>query len=395
MATNPFVFGSLALDEAFADREAELRELRSDLLNGQDVVVFAPRRYGKTSLVLQAAQHAMQERVLVAYCDLSRAPTKERLAAKLAQAIHDDIASLAFRAKERALAVFRGLRVQPTVELDPESGGLTFTFEPSLRRQSDIDETIERLLELPARIAADRDRRAALVFDEFQEITTLDPQFPRLLRAVFQAQPQIAHVYLGSRRHLMERIFSDENEPFWRSAKHMEIGPIPADAFVVFLAERFRATGKALSEPAARRMLELTGGHPYGTQQIAYFTWEAVEPGASAFAEHVDGALETLLRSEHRHFTRIWEESTRNERVLLLALADGPGRPYSEELRRRYSLPSETNVQRALTGLVREELVAREGDTYRIVEPFLAEWLLREQAADRDVLAALGSRRRR
>jgi hypothetical protein len=46
---NPFQFGALALDEAFTDREAEIAELRADVRNGQDVVVFAPRRYGKSS----------------------------------------------------------------------------------------------------------------------------------------------------------------------------------------------------------------------------------------------------------------------------------------------------------------------------------------------------------
>ena len=45
--TNPFRYGSLALDDAFTDREAELVELESDVRNGQDVVLFAPRRYGK------------------------------------------------------------------------------------------------------------------------------------------------------------------------------------------------------------------------------------------------------------------------------------------------------------------------------------------------------------
>ena len=44
MPTNPFRFGGLALDEAFADREAEVQELKFDVLNGQDVVIFAPRR---------------------------------------------------------------------------------------------------------------------------------------------------------------------------------------------------------------------------------------------------------------------------------------------------------------------------------------------------------------
>ena len=48
--TNPFRYGALALDEAFTDREAEISELKADVRNGQDVVIFAPRRFGKTSL---------------------------------------------------------------------------------------------------------------------------------------------------------------------------------------------------------------------------------------------------------------------------------------------------------------------------------------------------------
>src|ERR1043166_1250895 len=85
--TNPFTFGALALDDAFTDRKAELAALASDLRNGQDVLVFAPRRYGKSSLVLRAAQEALADGVLVAYCDLMRTPTKERFASALARTI--------------------------------------------------------------------------------------------------------------------------------------------------------------------------------------------------------------------------------------------------------------------------------------------------------------------
>ncbi len=48
-----------------------------------------------------------------------------------------------------------------------------------------------------------------MVFDEFQEIVDIDPNLPRFMRAVFQRQPDVAHVYLGSKRHVMERIFND------------------------------------------------------------------------------------------------------------------------------------------------------------------------------------------
>ena len=57
--TNPFTVGALALDDAFTDREDELGDLVRDLENGQDVLVYAPRRYGKSSLVLRAAQEAL------------------------------------------------------------------------------------------------------------------------------------------------------------------------------------------------------------------------------------------------------------------------------------------------------------------------------------------------
>jgi AAA+ ATPase superfamily predicted ATPase len=42
------------LDEAFTDRARELGELERDIVNGQDVVILAPRRYGKSSLVWRA-----------------------------------------------------------------------------------------------------------------------------------------------------------------------------------------------------------------------------------------------------------------------------------------------------------------------------------------------------
>ena len=82
---------------------------------------------------------------------------------------------------------------------------------------------------MPGRIAADRDRRVALVLDEFQEVVEIDPGLIKLMRSVFQEQPEVAHVYLGSKRHMMRRIFNDENEPFWRSAKQTELGVIPPE----------------------------------------------------------------------------------------------------------------------------------------------------------------------
>ena len=73
---NPFRYGALALDEAFTNREDEIRELTRDILNGQDVVVLAPRRYGKTSLLWRVMQEVVKKKVLVAQVNLMATPTK-------------------------------------------------------------------------------------------------------------------------------------------------------------------------------------------------------------------------------------------------------------------------------------------------------------------------------
>jgi hypothetical protein len=297
--TNPFRFGDLALDEAFTDRESELRELQADVRNGQNVVVFAPRRYGKSSLIWRAAQELVTRGVLVAQVDLMRTPTKERLAEKLSKTIHEEIASPLLRAAER-LRIFAGLRIRPTVTVDPEDGSVSFSFGARAATE-DIDATLEELLALPGRLAAQRDRRAALVIDEFQEIVDIDPGLVRSMRSVFQEQPDVAHVFLGSKRHMMERIFNDENEPFWRSAKQIELGVIAPERFTPFAIERFAGTGKQLSEPACAEIMQLTGGHPYATQELLYALWEETGRGESAQAALGERPLQPAVGARKRN----------------------------------------------------------------------------------------------
>ncbi len=378
VTTNPFRYGALALDDAFTDREAEVAELLTDVLNGQDVVVFAPRRYGKSSLVWRVSQEAIARGVLVAHVNLMTTPRTERLAEKLAETIHDDLASTLFRARER-LRVFAGLRITPIVTVDPNTGMIGFSFDAG-RQPQDLAATLERLLELPGQLAAERGRKVALVLDEFQEIVDIDPDLPRLMRSVFETQPDVAHVYLGSKRHMLERIFNDENEPFWRSAKQMELGVIAPLLFRDYIDAHFERTGRHVEPAAVARVLDATLGHPYATQELCYFLWGETPEGATAGEPEYEAALERLLRAEHAHFGLVWDQASRAQRIVLQALAHEPGRPLTGDYRRRHGLPGPSSVQRALHQLVKDELVARdESGDYRITEPFLGEWLRREE----------------
>jgi hypothetical protein len=371
VSANPFKYGPIALDDSFINRDAEIDELATDALNGQDVVVFAPRRFGKTSLVHRTAQRLTTERALVAEVDLWVTPTKEKFAARLAREIAD-ILGISGKAKEIA-RVFGSLRIRPIVTVE-DDGSFAFSFAAG-HSAADIDDTVERLLRLLGETAASRKRPVVLILDEFQEIVEIDPGLTKLMRSVFQEQPEVAHIYLGSKRHLMERIFNDQNEPFWRSAKRVELGPIPADEFKPFVRAGFRHNDRDITDGIVDRVLEITGGHPYATQQLCYFLWAETPEGGAADDERLESALSRLLISEHTHFSDLWDRATGNQRILLSALAVEPGRPQTSDYQTRHGLRGSSITQKTIDALVRQELVAKHDGFVVISEPFLADWI--------------------
>jgi uncharacterized protein len=375
-AANPFRFGSVVRGESFTDREREAAELRRDLDAGQDVVLLAPRRFGKTSLAERVIDQARADGHRIGYVDLDRVASKEQLADALAATTYAEIDTGAGGLAERARAFAERLRIRPRVAVEPE--GVSFTFEPAVAA-TDIDETIDELLGLAGPVRAQRGTPVALVFDEFQEITRLDEHYPRRWRSVFQRQPDVAHVYLGSRRHALARLFTEENEPFYRAAKVGELGPIPVEDFAPFLHERFAATGKALSPDASGAVLDLTAGAPYSTQALAYFVWDETPPGGTADLAVYQRGLDRTLDAETSHYSTVWEALSGPQRTLLQALAaESPARPLQDTYRRRYRLGSTSRVQRAADALQTRALVRSEGrGVLAIADPLLARWLQR------------------
>ena len=158
----------------------------------------------------------------------------------------------------------------------------------------------------------------------------------------------------------------------------MELGVIPPDVFAEFLRARFEGTGRRIDEMVIELVLQTTHSHPYGTQELAYALWEVTPRGRRADRARFEEALARVLRSENAHFSRIWERASKAQRVTLEALARDPGQPpLAAAYRSRHNLPATSTVQRALQALVDDELVQRSENGYRIAEPFLADWVVR------------------
>jgi hypothetical protein len=373
---NPFRYGAVARGEYFTDRERELATLAADVRGGQDVVVISRRRMGKTSLVEAAIDDLRAEGMLVAYLDLLGSPSKEELADDLAQALSDGLLSPIERTTEKIRGWFSHLAIQPRVTV-ADDGRPQFEFLGYERRE-DADALLDGLLALPGRVS-DEGHRACVVLDEFQEIVAIDRTLPGQLRAAFQRQPQVAHVYLGSKRHLMEPLFMDRAAPLYRSAKPMRLGPIAPDVFIDFLRDRFAVGDVAISDAALEQILSLTAGLPYETQELCSYVWsEAKARGVPVDDDVIAAALETLVDAEAARYTAIWDRLPGTQRSLLLALAREPGRVYSEDYRRRHKLGSASTVQRALAALEKLDLIdSNEAGGQALADLFMRLWLRR------------------
>lgn len=379
---NPFRYGKVATGEYFTDRETELADLESDIRHGQNVVIISPRRFGKTSLVFQAIDHVKQEGVLVAYLDLFRTPTKNRFADLLADAIYSGLVAPIDSAWKRAVDVFHKLPIRPKITINPD-GTPSFEFAAG-ERSRDLDRTIEELLALPGQVAKTRKRRVALILDEFQEIVTIDPHLPALMRAVFQLQNEVAHIFLGSKRHLMRRVFTDENEPMYRLAKPLPLREIAAEKFTDFIRDRFIQSNQKIEEDAIGQILTVTDCHPHDAQELCYFAWSiAIAEKTAVTRDLVDRALGRVLEAEDARFTELWARLSASQRLLLVALATGDGKGvHSEDYRRRYRLGAASTVQKSLSRLIEDDIVEFSSQgAYRLPDVFFRAWIAHVAAA--------------
>ena len=304
-----------------------------------------------------------------------KTPTKEKLAEKLASSIYEDIASTAVQgAREGDRRCSAACASRPTMTLDLD-GSLSFSFQAGHGPRTSTPRS-SSCSSCPPALGADREAASRSCSTSSRRSSSIDRNLLPLMRSLFQEQPEVAHVYLGSKRHMMEQIFNDENEPFWRSAKQMELGVIPPA--VSRTSSATASTHRPLDRrDRDRRVLEHPRPpvrHP-GARLRPLGGHRSGHDGDRRAARRSTGRV---LRSENAHFRRIWEDAPKAQRLTLEALARDPGQPpLSIAYRREHNLPGHLDDPAALEALVEDELIQRHQAGYRIAEPFLAEWILR------------------
>jgi hypothetical protein len=375
--TNPFVYGEVVPAAAFVGRDRELDRLTADLASGQKVFLISPRRYGKSSLVHQAAAALARRRIATLEFTVTSFSSYVAFLEGYARAL---VALERRTAEARSWLASVFTTVRPEIRVDA-SAGVTVAF-PAIRTPRDAARLAEEVFALPARIAARLGRRLVVALDEFQGIAAFNGgSVEQALRAAVQHQRQVGYVFAGSEPTLMEQMVGPKR-PFYKAGPVMKLRKIPGDVFAGFLERRFRQSGIAPATGLGDAIVELAGNLPYDVQRLAHETWDDAMAARQRRVglDDLHATLHRLLTEQDTLFEAIWQRLTLAQRSTMRAvvLQHGAGL-LAVETRERHRLGGASTVQAALIALQREDLVVREDDgRYTVVDSLMREWVARK-----------------
>jgi len=371
---NPFVYGKEVSGDNFCNRNDEIKELYRDTVNSQNVIIFSQRRFGKTSLIKEVLTKSRQKGIITIYADLYSVLTEEDLVRVYAKAVAESLFGMAHKALRQAGEFFKCIRPKLTID---EQGKPTYSIDVE---KKDTLPFLEDVLEAVKRYTHGKKKKAAVVFDEFQQIGQFrTDRAEKVMRSLIQRHKDISYIFMGSKKHLIFDMFNNANRPFYKSAKPFPLGKISEKEFSDFIQHKFNGTRKSISDNLAKEIITVCERHPYYVQYLCHIIWEKLEDGEHVKKKNIYESLELLLFRESSTYEATWDLLTIKQRQVFLALAKTTPdeKFFSSDFLERYSLGSASSLQRTLRSLVDKELVDREGDAYTIIDIFFKKWLIK------------------
>jgi hypothetical protein len=364
---NPFNYSEPVAPELLLDRDEETRMLLERAFGGHNSRVVAPRRFGKTSLLLRVGAEAEKQDWASVYVNffgvVSRADVADRIERAYDTQLRGPIGSW-----------FQGLRRtwKPTAKI--AVGPVSAEVGADPRGQ---DPLLERLA-LPLKLYDNRAKQTLVVFDEFQDVLAAGNEMDSVIRSEIERHGHAAsYIFAGSHLGMMRELFSSRRRAFYGQAGPVDVGPLDPGDVAEYLATRFSETGRDVGA-ALGPLLDVAGGHPQRTILLAHFLWEQVPPRGAGdegmFWAALDHVIEVEVRDELR---AIWNGLPVTQRRVLVAIAENTAALYSAANQRQFGGSRGGSLKAAVGKLVDLGEVV-EADTrsgYALVDPLLAYWV--------------------
>lgn len=361
---NPFYYGGMASKEHFCNRTNEIKELQNDIQAGLNVLIYAPRRFGKTSLVLNTL--AKTPNIKYIFLDLMHISTIDEFINHYFNAFARTLP----QPTDKIISFFKqALHIKPNINVSFDANANP-TFSLALQSE-DKKQSLQEVLDAPLYFA-EKGQKIVVIFDEFQEISTLGMETS--LRAILQHHTdKIAYIFMGSKKSLLEQMFLDKKRPFYKSVKRFELKEIKESAWQEFIQSKFTQKGKEIKTHFISQICAITKGFAYYTQQFAYelFSQTQQEVDENVFKE----SLRIILEREEDLFETQWDALTLNQKKTLKIIIQKQGKAlYDEAILAKYELKA-PSLQASLKALQEKDLIDKSKEGFYFTDPLFEYWL--------------------
>lgn len=362
---SPFVFQQPLAPEQVRGRDAEIAQLIETTTGGNALTVAGPRRYGKTSVLLAAARRLSEDGHPVAIVDLYATASIADLVVRIERGWAAARTRWRDRAERWLDAAGLGL------SLKGAGIGVTFQRQP----RTDPYPALHRLLDLPSHLGTP-DRRAVVIFDEFQSLATVTGA-EGVLRGHVQHQRDVAgYVFAGSEPHLLEQMFGQPDRPFFGQALRLRLGRLSRTTLEAVVLDGFERSERHPG-PALGPLLDLVDGHPQRAMLLAHFLWSATPAGQVADLGTWGAALATAREQVRGEVLATFDRLTANQKRALRAIAHQQS-PFTTATVQGLGLPG-GSVQKTVDQCVRAGLIEVRpvggADGFALIDPLLADWI--------------------
>ena len=165
------------------------------------------------------------------------------------------------------------------------------------------------------------------MFDEFEELQKrvedgkLDAEVFPFLRNLMQHEEPLDFVFAGT--HKLEELGAEYWSILFNIASYKKITFLSHDDAQRLIVEPVKPHLE-YDPLAIERIIGVTGGHPYFTQVVCHelVSYHNETQRSYLTANDVTEVLDRIVERGEAHFKFLWAESSVNERLVLLTLAD-------------------------------------------------------------------------
>jgi AAA+ ATPase superfamily predicted ATPase len=360
---NPFKFGTIVSEDFFTNSALEYDQLSQIITSCNHVIMIAPRRFGKTSLVNKVVENTNRP---VLWLDLQLLTSTGDFANQLLKQLFKKYPF------EKLKYLVRNFRIIPTLSIDPVTNNVEVGFQPHI----DSFVHLEDVLNLIEKLGEEK-VRPIVVFDEFQELLSLGESLDKRLRAVIQFHKNINYVFMGSVETMMKQIFESKKSPFYHFGQLFTLDKIPYSDFFTFLQTRFVTITDQASE-ISTQILNFSHCHPHYTQQLAFHLWMILERKAY-FENIVNETIDAIIQQHDNDFERLWNTFNHTDKNVLIEVAFEQTNLLSTTALLKKTSASST-VFSALKRLTVKGILIKTKN-YEIDDPFFKKWIVNRRTS--------------